>query len=509
MFNAAEIERIIDGIAEASEEVLARSRLGRTLAEAAAPEGILEVRRLWREIDVAMGPGKSVVETLLARYRRLGKSLDRMAGLARQGERVTAGAARNVVLAEMDAELKAFASIKRDVISRTEQSVSSIRSQLEAEFAADAGRLGRRLSSAQVRAECAKALDELEGVLRTQRDSFARGVESRLTAAAAKKRTEAIVAQVVDSTQSGERAAIGYRIKRFAAHNNASEVTAEFGKRVKRTLRKALPMIDEIEDSSLMFMEILGAVESTQPEMARLVRRYAEQGAATLTKKELERVNGILGQLLGLMPEEVAMQMKFCEGLFHKAAFEVLADIPPHLRGQIGVELVQGPLWVLSPSGPARQFGDGSMLLTGPNGQSVLIGLGEMKAGFDKNLLEQLFQRSDKRAIDATVSFIDSQGKVQTRRLTREIRFPGSDEAARIRKPPIYVHAAPGGQAADTAEKFEEMLRDHMRSGRELLKIQLPFEASANARFADESLKEAVRIMKKLDKNWGRPLRGK
>ena len=94
----------------------------------------------------------------------------------------------------------------------------------------------------------------------------------------------------------------------------------------------------------------------------------ADEESAESLSEEMKRVEGILGQLGGLMPEEVALRMGFCDALFHKAAFEVLADLPPELRAQLGVEIVQGPLWVMGPSGLARQFGDGCMLLTGPGG---------------------------------------------------------------------------------------------------------------------------------------------
>jgi hypothetical protein len=170
----------------------------------------------------------------------------------------------------------------------------------------------------------------------------------------------------------------------------------------------------------------------------------------------------------------------------------------------LSVVIVDGPLWVLGSSGPARQFGDGSMLITGPGGQSAIVGLGEVKAGFDEDLLEQLFVRSDKRAIDAKVTFVDREGNTQIRQLTREFKLRGAEKPIALTKPPIYVHSSPADQSVEAAAKFKQMLDDQMRSGRELLKVQLPFGTAENARFTDEALKEGVKTMKKLRADWGR-----
>jgi hypothetical protein len=504
MFNAGEVERIVDGIAEASEEVLAKSHLGRTLAEASAPEGVLEIRRAWREVDAVMGPGKSAMDVMLARYRSLTSTSERMNELLRQGRRARSAAARKVVLAEMDTELRAFRKLKSEIAGRVEQSVDEIRNRLRAEFSDEFRRGRKTISPREAKAECLDALDEFELTLQNQRDALERRIDATPTAAQAEKRAEALVTRLKKTRQTGERAAISSRIKRFAEHKNAQELSIEFSKRLKRRLRRDFPALHDIEDSSLVFMEALGAIDSARPDMARLLRRYAEDGAATLTKAELKRVEGILGQLRGLMPEEVALRMGFCDALFHKAAFELLADIPPELRGQLSVEIVDGPLWVLGPSGPARQFGDGSMLITGPGGQSAIVGLGEVKAGFDEDLLEQLFVRSDKRAIDAKVAFIDREGSTQVRQLTREFKLPGAEKPIALTKPPIYVHSSPADESAEGAAKFKQMLDDQMRSGRELLKVQLPFGTAENARFTEEALREGVKVMKKIRTDWGR-----
>jgi hypothetical protein len=327
IFNAAEVERIVDGIAETSEEVLAKSRLGRTLAEASAPEGVLEVRRAWREVDAVMGPGKSAMEVMLARYGSLTSTSERMNELLRQGRRARSATARKVVLAEMDAELKAFRRLKGEIAGRAEQSVDEIRNRLRAEFSDEFKRGRKTISRREAKAECLDALDEFELALQNQRDALELRIDATPTAAQAERRAEALVTQLKKTPQTGERAAISSRIKRFAEHKNAQELSIEFSKRLKRRLRRDFPALHDIEDSSLVFMEALGAIESARPDMARLLRRYAEDGAASLTGAELKRVEGILGQLRGMMPEEVALRMGFCDALFHKAAFELLADI--------------------------------------------------------------------------------------------------------------------------------------------------------------------------------------
>jgi hypothetical protein len=493
-----DVELIVDGITEASEEVLARSRVGRTLTEVAGPEGALEVTRAWRDIDRVMGPGKTVLDVLATRYPRVSEAVEELNKLVRQGLKRQSPAAHTRVLNKMEAELKAYRALKSKVLEEAEASVDVIRGELRADFAQEFTKGKKTITRREAAAECRKALDELEQTFEMQRDAVRRGLDARAEAVAAKKRAEAMLIEFKKTKQTGERAAMSYRIRRFAQHKNAQELAADFSRRVKRQMRRSMPALHDIEDTGLVFMEALGTVESARPDMAKLLRRYAE--GAELTEAELMRVRGTVGNLLGLMPEEVAMRMGFCDGLFHKAAFEILADMPPNVRRQLGVEIVRGPLWV-----NGSQFGDGCMLLTGPGGQSAIVGLGEFKAGFDKDLLTQLFQRSDKRAINATVSFLDTEGKVQVRQLTREFKLEGVANPVRISKPPIYVHGAPRGQAAETAAQFKEMLEQQMVRGheRELLKVQLPFEAAANQRFAEVSLKEAVNTLKKINPKWG------
>lgn len=80
--------------------------------------------------------------------------------------------------------------------------------------------------------------------------------------------------------------------------------------------------------------------------------------------------------------------MGFLDAIFHKNAFEMLADFPPALRSKMKVEPVEGPLWLIDATGAPRQFGDGCMLLTGPSKKSVIVGLGELKAGVRRGPVE-------------------------------------------------------------------------------------------------------------------------
>jgi hypothetical protein len=503
MFNAAEVERIVESIGE-SEQLLAKTHLGRTLAEASAPEGILEVRRAWREVDAVIGPGKSAMDVMLARYRSLSGVSERMNELLRQGRRARSATARRFLLAEMDTELKAFRKFKSEIADRVEQSVDEIRNRLTADFSEEFTRGRKTITRREAKAECIDALDEFELALQNQREAIERRIAGTPTAAQAEKRAESMVTRLEETSQTGERAIISYRVKRFAQHPNAQELSAEFAKGLKRRLRRDFPAIHDIDDSALVFMEALGAIESARPDVARLLRRYAEGGAASLSKKELEKVGGILGHLRGLMPEEVALRMGFCDALFHKAAFELLADIPPELRNQLSVEIVEGPMWVVRSSGAPLQFGDGAMLITGPEGQSAIVGLGEVKAGFDEDLVEQLLSRSDKRAIDAKVTFLDREGNTQMRQLTRQFKLRGPTEPVALTKPPIYVHSSPAGQGVEAAADFQHMLDEQLRSGRELLKVQLPFGVAENNRCTEAMLKEGVKTMKKIRPSWGK-----
>jgi hypothetical protein len=160
--------------------------------------------------------------------------------------------------------------------------------------------------------------------------------------------------------------------------------------------------------------------------------------------------------------------------------------------------MVDGPLWV-----GGRQFGDGCMLLTF-EGQSAIIGLGEIKAGFDEDLLTQLFVRSDRRAADAVVRFTGTDGKSYTRTLTREFSFADGTKVP-VRKSPIYAYGRPEGEAPETVEAFKKMVEDQLSSGREMWKVQLPFTTASNAAFANAALLEAVRALIKAKPDWGKP----
>jgi hypothetical protein len=169
---------------------------------------------------------------------------------------------------------------------------------------------------------------------------------------------------------------------------------------------------------------------------------------------------------------------------------------PPQLRGRLTVEMVNGPLWVDVGRGAKRQFGDGCLLLTGLGGQSAIVGLGEFKAGFDEDLLQQLFVRSDGRAVTSAIEFVGADGSRQTRKLTREFTFEGH-KPVQMTEAPLYIYGRPAGESVETAEKFKTMVANEMSSGRQMWKVQLPFTTQMNAEFADVALEEAVRTLVK------------
>jgi hypothetical protein len=492
-----EVERIVDGIVELSDDALAKLRVARPLTEAAAPEGALKLTRVWRSVDQLMGPGHAVLETLLARYARLQDAMDGMSSLLRRGLRARTEATRRVILSEMDRRLKDFSRLKGEIAKAAGDNADAITRKLKAEMAGTKDK--KLLSGGQIKREAQSALDEAEKALENQRKAVAKKVDSSPGAEALKKKAESYVAKAKAAPDVGPRAFISSRIKRVLELKNGQKLAADFAAKVKRKVRRFLPLIDEVEDAAPFFMDALGVAASAKPDGAKLLRRWAEGGK--LSAKETERISGYLGQIRGLLPEEAAVRMKFLESVFHRSAFEFLTDFPPKLRGRMGVEMVEGPLWVMG-SGAPRQFGDGCLLLTGPNGQSAIVGLGEFKAGFDEDLFTQLFARSDGRAVDATVTFLDKEGKSQMRTLTREFSFEGGEKAA-VTRPPSYVYGRSAGETRETAEAFKKMVEEQMRSGREVWKVPLPFSAKQNDKFTDEALKEAVRTMIQAEKKWG------
>jgi hypothetical protein len=498
-----DLDGILSGITEASEETLAKVRLTRTLTEAASPEGTLELTRVWRTLDAVLGPGKSTLEVLLARYSRLQDITDRMAKQLNRGLRARADVTRRLALASMDNELKAFSRLKSEVLIAVDENIAPIRRKLTADMEDKFIEKISALSSQEVKKECQRALEEMELAFKNQRKALSKGVDARPGSAVLEARARALVTKLKATKQTAERAVIASRIKRLSEwFPDPQKIAAEFAKKIKSRVGRVLPALEDIEDSAVVFMDALGVAASARPDGARLLRRYVENGAGTLTTKELERINGYLGQIRGLLPEEIANRMKFLDSVFHKRAFEALAEFPPALRSRMSVEMVEGPLWVIDQAGAPRQFGDGCMLLTGPDGRSAIVGLGEFKAGFDEDLLTQLFVRSDGRAVSSKVTFLGSDGNEQIRTLTRE--FP-LGEGKNVSVTPTYVYGRPAGETEETAARFKEMVDEQMRSGREVWKVPLPFSSKSNDQFAHEVLKEAVNTLKKAKrKNWGR-----
>lgn len=497
-------ETTFDGVLLDARDRLSKARIARAVDDASTPEGFMELRRVWREVDRLMGPGKSVLETLIARYVRLQGTVARMGKLLRRGLRVRGKAAKALVLREMDAELKMLASAKKDIVDAVEMNTAAVKAKLKADLGEEATRKLKTLTDKQVRDEVAAALDELEQSFQSLRKAAEKGVDGRPSKKILERIAEEKVILLNAVGGEGPRSVLPSRIRTLAKEfGDPTELGPAFAKELKRDVSHAIPALEEIDDTSLMFMEALGAVGQATPNNAELLRRYVERGAHSLKKpKEREAVQGFLGQLRGLMPEEVATHMKFMEGVFHKRAFEVLADFPPLLREQMGVEMVHGPLWVADKYGVLRQFGDGCMLLTGPKGQSAILGLGEFKAGFDEDLMQQLFTRSDGRAVDAMVQFTGADGKLQSRRLTREFAFENGKKVS-VSQPPVYVYGRPVGEAPEEAAAFEKMVQEEMRSGREVWKMDLPFSAKANEQFAERTLRLAVKFLSKKKPEWG------
>lgn len=482
------IEKILDGIVEMSDGSLAKARVTRPLTEAACPEGSLVLTRVLREIDDLLGPGRSVLQVLTARYVKLQSSLHVTSRLLRLGRRTRTQSARQLVITMFDRQLKEFSVIKGEILRDIEKSVDAVAKRLQAQT------VGQRAT--KVRKDVQTALDEAEQQLQNQRKVLTGKIEDSSSAITHQKRDEAHVTMVMATKDTGARAFINSRIKRLMQFPKGREMAADFGKELKNKVRHFLPILDEVEDSAPFFMEALGIVASANGKGTRLLRSWA-QG-----KTKIDSVSGYLAHMKGILPEEVVTRMKFLESIFHKNAFEILSEFPPKLRGQMSVEIVEGPLWVIVHSGAPRQFGDSCMLLTGPNGQAAIIGLAEVKAGFDEDLLKQLFARSDARALNSSVTFIDRNGKSQVRKLTREFSFEGG-EAVPINKPPTYVYGRTKGEKKETAEEFQKLVNDQMRRDREVWKVPLPLSLQQNQRFSEQALREAVKAIVKADPNWG------
>lgn len=500
----SEAETTFDDVLLSTEDRLSRGHITRSLDEASSPEGMIKLRRVWREVDAAMGPGKSVVQVLLARYPSLCGVVDNVTCLLRRGLRTKkGGSVSKLVLGQIDEELRAFSGIKDQILGSVEPNVDTIKKWLLAEIEDQPFQRLVTLSSGEVRTECAAALDELERSLTDMRKAVAAGADARPGTAALKEAVKEKLTALKAVKGVGKREVLSSRISRLAEEfGDPMELGPKFARRVKEKFARRLPALEDIEDTSLLYMEALGAIGQAKPDGAKLLRRYVENRGPALNTKELDRIKGYLGQLKGLLPEEIATRMKFMDGIFYKNAFEALNEFPPSLRNKMKVEMVEGPLWVVGAKGPPRQFGDGCLLLTGPGEQSAIVGLGEFKAGFDQDLLNQLFVRSDGRAVSARIQFTGADKQIRTRTLTREFAFGGEEKVA-LKRPPVYVYGRPAGETPETVAKFKEMVEEQMQAGREMWKIQLPFSAKSNDAFAAEALKEAVKVLKQAKPKWG------
>jgi hypothetical protein len=495
----AAAETDFDGVILATEDRMAKSHLAATLSEATTPSGALELRRVWRETDATLGPGRNVLHVLTARHPPLRASLDRVNRYLTLSDSLISDASRTVVLARMDAELAAFGQLRQEVLQAAAADSATLTKELTAAVGAEAAAKPITLTAQQLREECERALKEAEQQLTHLRQAAGRGAKARAIETAASRRAREEVQALLAGRRAGRTAEQTSRIRAVARFHDPT-ISEGFARRVKQRMTGGLPALKSIDDAEAFFAEALGVAASARN--PKLLRRYVELGAGALSAKDLERVRGYLSQLRGLLPEELAIRMNFLEGVFSKRAFEVLDAFPPPLRGQMTVEMVEGPLWVVSGRGAKRQFGDGCLLLTGPNGQSTIIGLGEFKAGFDADLLEQLFVRSDGRAVRSTVEFTAVDGTRQTRTLTRQFSFEGGTQVP-VKEPPLYVYGRPQGETVETAEKFKAMIDDQMLSGREMWKVQLPMTTQINADFADVALEEAVKALTKAKPTWG------
>ncbi|WP_432563675.1 hypothetical protein [Kineococcus sp. SYSU DK003] len=492
-------ESDFDNIVMETEERLASSHIAPTLSEATQPAEALQLHRVMRGIDKKLGPGHHMLQVLVARHLSLRASMHRMQQYLTLAESRVGDVSRALILTRMDKELAAFAQVRKSILDAAPAEVEALSKEVSALVGPNAGTPPPTLSAAELREECARSLDEAERRLAQLRAVAARGVKARALEEAAARHGQEQLRALAAGRVAGRSAEQSFRVRAIARFGDPAQLSEEFARRLKQHLGNNLPFLREIEDTATFFAEALGVAASARK--SQLLRRYVENGLP-VGADELKAIRGYLSNLRGLLPEEVAVRMQFMEGIFFKRAFEAMEAFPPQLRGQLTVETVNGPLWVDVGRGAKRQFGDGCLLLSGPEGQSAIIGLGEFKAGFDDDLLEQLFVRSDGRAVTSAVSFDAADGSKQSRKLTRVFTFAGH-ESVQITEAPLYIYGRPGGESAETAKAFEKMVENEMSSGREMWKLQLPFTMQQNAEFADVALKEAVRTLRKHT-SWAR-----
>jgi hypothetical protein len=493
----AAAETDFDAVVLWTEDRMAKSHIADTLEHATTPAGSLKLERVWRETDRTLGPGRNVLHVLTARHPPLRASLDKMNRYLTLSDSLISDSSRKVLLAHMDAELATFAQVRQDIINAAAAEAETLTNDLKAVMSPGADQ-PKTLTANQLQEECSRALADAERQLFQMRQNAGRGAKARAAGEAAARRGREEVQAILAGRRAGRSAEQTSRVRAVARFNDPT-IGETYARRLKQRLGASLPELKGIGDAEVFFAEALGVAASAKN--PGLLRRYVMH-TGPISPDDLRRVGGYLSNLRGLLPEELAVRMRFLEGVFSKRAFEVLDAFPPRLRGQMTVEIVNGPLWVVGGRGAKRQFGDGCLLLTSPTGQSAIIGLGEFKAGFDADLLEQLFVRSDGRAVSSAVEFTAVDGTRQTRKLTREFSFEGGTRI-RLKEPPLYVYGRPAGETAETAKRFKAMVEEEMSSGREMWKVQLPFTTQMNAEFADAALEEAVRTLVKLRPGWG------
>lgn len=506
MERAASREAEIDALIGWTEKTMVESHTAKPFAVGVMPEGALELVRLEREIDRVVAPGTSIAKILLTRYAEVRKATQKMSTMARLANREMASSPlKKLVLAKMDAEVKAFAELSKTTVDTVRKDAKAIAKSLQADLDVPDIALAR---VDDVVREVQIGLKEMQQKFTALRRDAEVGLAGRPAAELAAARSKAFVTQVAATADVPARSVMSYRIKGVTQHlSSAPEMARNLGKRLKQQLQLQVPEIGKIEDSSLFFLEALGlvAIDETKTNgalKARILRKFAEQGEGTLTAAERARLQGYLSAMRGLLPEQTALQSKYLESLFHKSAFEILSRFPPDIRKNFVVEVVEGPMWSLGAKGPARQFGDGCMLITSPSGESAIVGLNEIKAGYDEELLKQLFDRSDRRAVGSQVTFLGRDNKPQTRRLTRE--FAAGKQGELVEVTPIYAYGRTSGESPETAQQFQAMVEDQMRTGREVWKVPLPLTAAQNELFTRAAVKEAVLEIVKKKPKWGK-----
>lgn len=467
----------------------AKQQMARGQAEVILPLEEVHLTRLWNQIHKILGPGKTLLDELVAAFPPLGNIVRSAAKVYLEANTPPLSLYRSARMrSEMGKILKWFDDVHALIKVELHEAAPLMRQAYAKPGMQDPLKSYLR------------ALEEFRGLMERQRGTMGSLAKDAATSALARlERRGMTITRFLTGKASRGTAAVGYAFRSLrlwadAVGRDPLLLVAELVKRMAASKKETLvaAVWHLIPRDSLVFARALGII-------AHLKLKGGESWATVVNAVKTgapESVKGHLNQFRGLLPEEASAKLGALEGLGRKKAFEVMADLPLEmsgLAGKMSLEHIKGPFYIKSGGNLVAEFGDGATLLLEPGGKSAyLLLLGESKSYLPFTLFEQLFKRSDPRFAGQRVHFVDETGELRSLILKPP---PGNHSPSYVFSTPLVLEEA---QAAKREAIFSRMNEIWGNGEREVHKLDLPFTREHNESFAWMLFQECVKLVESL-----------